>query len=239
MRQERSEIQRLVTEHVAFAMRLARRFFREKRNAGIDLDDLVGAAMLGLCEAASRFDPEKGENFRTFCFIRIRGAMYDCIRRGAGSPRGTIGELHVYRSFRAGAGIAEGGNGDGEQAFVGFDNLSADACIDEFDMRLHASHDAEHADISYARSFNPELSLLRKSTRKYLGELLGALPERERSILQSRYYEERSFDEMSDELGGVSKSWISRLHVRALGTLRDRIIADASICQMRLGAYHA
>jgi RNA polymerase sigma factor FliA len=57
------------------ARRLARRLPRH-----VDLDDLVSAGMIGLIEAADRFDPDRGERFESFAEFRIRGAMLDDLR---------------------------------------------------------------------------------------------------------------------------------------------------------------
>ena len=43
----------------------------------IEFDDLVEYGMIGLLEAADRYDPEHGANFMTFAYYRIRGAIYD------------------------------------------------------------------------------------------------------------------------------------------------------------------
>jgi RNA polymerase sigma factor for flagellar operon FliA len=55
--------------------------------ASVQLDDLLQAGMMGLLEAASKFDGNKGAKFETFAGIRIRGAMIDEIRRGDWVPR--------------------------------------------------------------------------------------------------------------------------------------------------------
>lgn len=55
--------------------------------ASVQLDDLLQAGMIGLLEAAAKFDGSKGAKFETFAGIRIRGAMLDEIRRGDWVPR--------------------------------------------------------------------------------------------------------------------------------------------------------
>src|SRR5262249_49402697 len=47
----------------------------------VDRDDVIGAAELGLVEAAQNFDPLRGVLFKTFAYYRIRGAIYDALRR--------------------------------------------------------------------------------------------------------------------------------------------------------------
>src|SRR5690349_15607763 len=46
----------------------------------IDFEDLVEYGMIGLLEAADRYDPKFGANFMTFAYYRIRGAIYDGLR---------------------------------------------------------------------------------------------------------------------------------------------------------------
>src|SRR5690606_37212658 len=46
----------------------------------IEFDDLVEYGMIGLLEAADRYDPSHGANFMTFAYYRIRGAIYDGLR---------------------------------------------------------------------------------------------------------------------------------------------------------------
>ena len=57
------------------ARRLARRL-----PAHVEIDDLVSAGVIGLMEAAERFDPQRVERFESFAEFRIRGAMLDDLR---------------------------------------------------------------------------------------------------------------------------------------------------------------
>ena len=47
----------------------------------VDRDDIRGSAELGLVEAANSFDPTRGVLFKTFAYYRIRGAIYDSLRK--------------------------------------------------------------------------------------------------------------------------------------------------------------
>src|SRR5882724_3392753 len=62
----------------------------KKLPSSVDRDDVIGAAELGLVEAAQNFDPTRGVLFKTFAYYRIRGAIYDSLRkvgRLKGEPR--------------------------------------------------------------------------------------------------------------------------------------------------------
>lgn len=55
--------------------------------ASVQVEDLIQAGMLGLLEAARKFDHGKGASFETYAGIRIRGAMLDDVRKGVWAPR--------------------------------------------------------------------------------------------------------------------------------------------------------
>jgi RNA polymerase sigma factor for flagellar operon FliA len=57
------------------ARRLARRL-----PAHVEMDDLISAGVIGLMEAAERFDPKRVDRFEAFAEFRIRGAMLDDLR---------------------------------------------------------------------------------------------------------------------------------------------------------------
>src|SRR5262247_4170921 len=57
------------------ARRLARRL-----PAHVEIDDLISSGVIGLMEAAERFDPNRVDRFEAFAEFRIRGAMLDDLR---------------------------------------------------------------------------------------------------------------------------------------------------------------
>src|SRR5215216_4789279 len=78
--------QQRVTASLPFVESLARRMASTMPHS-IDLNDLVQDGILGLIDAAHRFDEERGIKFETFAERRVRGAMIDALRRDAW-PRG-------------------------------------------------------------------------------------------------------------------------------------------------------
>jgi RNA polymerase sigma factor for flagellar operon FliA len=62
-----------------FVKKVARRLAR-RLPAHVDLDDLISAGVIGLMEAAERFDPSRVDRFEAFAEFRIRGAMLDDLR---------------------------------------------------------------------------------------------------------------------------------------------------------------
>ena len=77
---------RLIADHAEVARRIAMRMAR-RCPAWIAREDLVAAGMLGLTEAAERYDGTREEPFVSFAEHRIRGAILDELRRGDIMPR--------------------------------------------------------------------------------------------------------------------------------------------------------
>lgn len=78
----------ITCEHLLLVQKIARMIFR-KFNWGYQLDDLMQIGVIGLLDAASKFDPTTGIPFLSYASIRIRGAMLDEIRRTPGFVRRT------------------------------------------------------------------------------------------------------------------------------------------------------
>src|SRR3979409_1437300 len=77
---------RRIVASIPFVQALARRMAASMPNS-IDVGDLVQDGVIGLIDAAHRFDEERGIKFETFAERRVRGAMIDALRRDAW-PRG-------------------------------------------------------------------------------------------------------------------------------------------------------
>lgn len=67
------------TKYHGLVEKVARRMAR-RLPTHVELDDLISTGMLGLLDAADRFDPARGERFEAFAEFRIRGAMLDGLR---------------------------------------------------------------------------------------------------------------------------------------------------------------
>lgn len=74
--------EQVVLEHMAQVAKIARdvapKFARH-----LDIRELEQQGMVGLLQAARRYDPETGGNFAAFAYFRIRGAIIDANRRSA------------------------------------------------------------------------------------------------------------------------------------------------------------
>jgi len=218
--------QALVEEHISYANRLAKRFYSKRRNSQFDLDDFIGAALLGLCDAARRFEAERGQLFKTFSYFRIQGAMYDMLRHQSGMQRRQFGKLVKQEKGEAPNTLPF------SFARSAKDLVSLLSVIEEVNYQVHVSIDGETT-LSYQNARSPEECADFNLTKKYLAKLLARLPEKQRQVIHLRYFEGKTFEQISRALGGNSKSWISRLHSGALESLQSYAEADSQTAQVR------
>src|SRR3977135_2084632 len=93
---------RRIVAGLPFVEALARRMAASMPNS-VDLGDLVQDGVIGLIDAAHRFDEGRGIKFETFAERRVRGAMIDALRRDAW-PRGVRRQRRALEAAREGPG---------------------------------------------------------------------------------------------------------------------------------------
>ena len=194
----------------------------------IEFDDLVSYGMLGLIEAADRYDSKYGANFMTFAYYRIRGAIYDGLR-GMGWVSRT--EYQRYR-FEMHANqylnnVHEQGLGTPANVKkTSDDEIGELANVVEGLVTIYVTAlDAmEGFQIKDDRGPTIEESMEVMQARQLVADAVQKLPEQERKLLELYYYKELSLEEVGKHLG-LSKSWTSRLHTRAIEKL-GRLLRD-------------
>ncbi len=68
--------------------------------SGVDRENLHSAGVLGLVEAARRFDDRRGVAFAAFAQTRIRGAILDELRRNCPLPQAMLKRIAVVQRVR-------------------------------------------------------------------------------------------------------------------------------------------
>lgn len=69
--------ERIILDHMSLVKKIAYRL----SGRYCDHEDVVSAGMVGLIQCADKFDPDKNASFVTFAWRRIRGAMFDEIKK--------------------------------------------------------------------------------------------------------------------------------------------------------------
>ena len=184
----------------------------------VPLEDLQSFGSEGLLQAARSFDASRGVPFRRWANVRIKGAIIDGVRRWGHLPR------RVYREL---AGI-EAGDHIVEAYDEEFSSNHA-ATPDMADERLNTyltgiataiavgtmmGAPRENIDAD-GRDVTPEDLLGNAEFIARVKVIVAALPDRERKLLEQHYFAGQTLDEAAASLG-LSKSWGSRLHARAI-----------------------
>ena len=200
--------------------------------ASVQVDDLIQAGMIGLIEAAQKYDTSRGASFETYAGIRIRGAIVDEMRRGDWAPRS------VHRNSRRIAQAIKT-----VEARTGREAQDVDVAaelgisLDEYFEMLQDSNSSRL--YSYEETFGEEDSnidasetssafaspfegLQRDGLKKALAAAIAQLPERERMVLALYYDQELNLKEIGLVLG-VSESRISQIHSQAAARLKTRL----------------
>ncbi len=231
-----SKDQERITAGVPFVEAMARRMAASMPHS-IDLGDLVQDGMIGLIDAAHRFDELRGIKFETFAERRVRGAMIDAMRRDAW-PRGV---RRVRREIEAAREKLRHELGaEPSLAELAKRMGSDEASLSRTIVRIKAiestsplaSADAAHAAdlppvMKPAATPGPDQACEDGDVARRVKDAIKALPARERKVIGLYYYGDVTMKEIGSEIG-VNESRVSQLHARAVQRLRRELGPDLS-----------
>jgi RNA polymerase sigma factor for flagellar operon FliA len=231
-REDAVDVEAYVREYTPLVRRLAHQMIA-RLPANVELDDMIQAGMMGLMDAASRFEVAQGTHFEVYAAQRIRGAMLDELRANDWMPRSARksqrdieGAIHRLegRLKRApleaeiaaelGVPVAEYQemlNGARGSQLVYLDDLGLGADDEDYLERYVVVDGQEPAAILRDKRF-----------REALVEAIEELPEREK-LLMGLYHEQ---DMNLREIGaimGVTESRVCQLHSQAVARLRSKL----------------
>jgi RNA polymerase sigma factor for flagellar operon FliA len=208
---------------------IARRIAREV-GSHVELAELVSFGREGLLDAARRFDPSRGVPFRGYASFRVRGAIIDGVRKSARLPRRTherlSGLLAANRTSEGAyedalAPAAPGATpADAERALA--EHLAAMATAVAVGLLTRTGFGDEGERVPVATEENAEEALGRAELVALVKDAIAELPAQEEALVRRHYLEGERFDHVAAELG-LSKSWASRLHTRAIKRLSDKL----------------
>ena len=217
-----------VVASLAFVKSLARRMASTMPHS-IDLSDLIQDGVIGLIDAARRFDEARGIKFETFAERRVRGAMIDALRRDAW-PRGV---RRVRRELEAArealrrelgaeptlADLAKRVGSDEsrlERTIVRINTIESTSPLANNDTLDNASLPAV---LVPSEPPAPDALFEQGQTRDRVRAALAQLPARERRIVHMYYFAEATMKQIGEAIG-VNESRVSQLHARAMQRLR-------------------
>ncbi len=222
--------ERLILAHMNLVRYLARKF----ANRGEPLEDLIQVGMIGLINAIDRFDPDRGIRFATYATPTIVGEIRRHFRDKGWAvkvPR-RLQELslaanravdQLSQQLDRAPTIGEIANklGIPEEEAVEALELSDLYELPSLDRDIGSEEDDSGGALADYIG-REDIEIERFERRNRLSQALKALPERERQIIELRFFRNLSQTDVAKRLN-ISQMHVSRLQHRALSRLREYI----------------
>ncbi|MDY0389337.1 FliA/WhiG family RNA polymerase sigma factor [Desulfobulbus oligotrophicus] len=198
-------------------------------------EDMVSAAMVGLVDAANRFDPGKGAKFKTFAEYRVRGAIFDEMRRLDWFSRTMRDKQNLLTQTMLRLEHGLGRSPDELEMAAALDisleeyqNLLTEVshlgCVSLHETLDHTEEGRSFLDnLEDISGAIPNELIEQSEMSRLLAELIEELAEKERLVVALYYYEELTQKEIAEILE-VSEGRVSQLHSQALLKLRVKLI---------------
>jgi RNA polymerase sigma-B factor len=213
----------LIESHLPLAKSVARRYV----GRGVELDDLVQVAAVGLVKAANRFDVRRGASFHAFAEPTIEGEIRHHLRDRSGTVRiprelQRLGERLRGQQSQLAARL-------GRAPTLSELADAVDADTKQVERALAAERAREPVTLVQAEDSTEDLSATEpyadSENRLLLTERMHVLDERERQIVYLRFHADMTERQIAHEVG-ISQAHVSRLLAAALTKLRGELAKD-------------
>ena len=224
----------LVSDNLPYVKRIVQRIAIHLP-ADVEIDDLFNAGIIGLIQAAERYDPTRDNKFITYAVFRIKGAILSelrsrdflskSIRRKAREIENTrlILEQKFGREIKD-EEVAEKLNLSLNEyyrikkissiSFISFEEIGYSSKEDQKNLMSYLiSNDTQDA-LTLTK-----LNELEKSVAKGISEL----SEKERIVISLYYWDELTMKEIGKALD-ITESRVSQIHSQAIGRLQKKLI---------------
>jgi len=219
----------LVLAHVGLVKSMASRLAR-RLPSQVEVSELVSVGVLGLIDAAGRYQPALGVPFDAFARRRIHGAMLDALRDLDWAPRAVrklqrsvdstmtelrhkLGREPEAREIASALNVTE----------AEYDGMLEQMRAADVALIRPAEGDGQSRnllDVAIEPGEGPYTQLERSELKKHLVRALAELPQRERLIMSLYYEQEMTLAEIG-EVVGVGESRVSQLRTQAISRLRS------------------
>jgi len=198
-------------------------------------EDLVSSGVVGLIDAIDKFDDRRDNLFKTYAFIRIRGAVYDELRKFDWAPRALRGSARKIKKATIALEqklsrhprieeIAKELKVSSEmvsrvkQEVISVSLLSLEEALSGEDDKSFSRKDILADD----KEVSPRHLYEVKEKQELIARQIEKLSDNERLAITLYYYEEMNLKEIGVVLG-ISESRVCQLHTQAIDHIRRGI----------------
>ena len=197
----------------------------------LSFEDLVSAGTLGLIKAARNYDPSHQADFKTYAYIRIKGAVLDELRDFSLLPANLSRQIRKAADYSrriteqtgvtpTDAKIAQELGITVDKLYKTFENARArhftslDGCKDN---TLALSEI-----LASAKTKTPDEHIERAELINKLTEAIRQLPEKQRQVILL-YYQQNLTMKQTAEVFEITESRVSQLHASAIFNLSVKL----------------
>jgi RNA polymerase sigma factor for flagellar operon FliA len=226
--------ERIILEHLPQIKYIAQRIAC-KLPPHIEMDDLISAGVLGLLDAAEKFDPKRGVKFKTYADRRIKGAILDSLRNLDWAPRSLRKKgkdlEKVYRGLEQRLGRPADDEEVAEELGITEEDLQQllgqlkGINLGSFQEVASIDRSNGNGSVRYAPESpdqDPFTLFQRNELKETLTVAIDKLPQNERTVVSLYYYDELTMKEIGAVLG-VNESRVSQLHTKAMIRLKGKL----------------
>jgi RNA polymerase sigma factor (sigma-70 family) len=223
-----SEHQGLAVEFRGYAHRIVAKYSKIFNVSENVREELLAVAYLALVEAADRYDPTFGIPFLPYASYRVKGAVLRELNSAKGwkaiKPERARLKLQLAYNVVRDADVRR-------TDLEGVLNVAANAAV-SFGLFVAGPEGDVSNVVVDSNAESPEEALEKNETQARIKTALDALSERDQFILHCYYYKDMNFEEIAIALQQqgltegdqpVSKSWISRMHAKALEKTKKKL----------------
>lgn len=208
-----------VVEKYAGLVNSTGRELARQMQSPIDFDDLVAWGFQGLLEAHSRFNPTAEVTFSSFAYYRIRGAMYDGLRKTGWAMRGTAIQICDSVAINEHLESRAMANAGARRAETFADQIERVSNTIGDCVTICLLHTAELERVSSAIPAEQTQDIQKSELKSALNAAVQRLSDAEREVVVRYHLKEESMASIGKAMG-VSTSWVSRINANAIATLR-------------------
>ena len=202
----------------------------------VDSEELYSAGLAGLLNAVRHYNPRAGTAFETYARLRIRGAIFDELRRMDWVPRSVHTKARKVQAAMRAIEQRQGRVATEEEVARSLKLSIKDyrqwleeirpatfVCLDAAFSHEHDDGQSQYESLADNRQEDPVEGTSRREVARIIADRLAELPEMQRKVLALYYFEDLRLREIADTFG-LTESRICQIHAQAILAIKAQIL---------------